>query len=61
LNVSGFLADGSGAQEFGTQFLGLLLVDRASHQAADDSEEAEGQGQSFHIEDLLLMILRRQR
>jgi hypothetical protein len=45
LDVSAFLADSGGAQEFGTQFLGLLLVNGTSHQAADaDSDEAQGKG-----------------
>ena len=42
LDVSVFLTNSGGAQEFGTEFLGLLLVNRASHQATDDSEEAQG-------------------
>ena len=37
LDVGVFLAQRSSAQELGTQFLGFLLVDRASHQAADKS------------------------
>ena len=61
LDVGVFLCNGCGAQEFGTEFLGLLLVNRASHQAADGSDEAEGQSQSFHIECFLLLFLKLQR
>jgi hypothetical protein len=61
LDVSAFLADSGGAQEFGTEFLGFLLVNRACQQATEGSDEAEGQSQSFHIECFLLLFLKLQR